>query len=448
MMRILVVDDEDAIRVSLREVLEEDGHEVLEAANGVRARTLAAQGADLALLDIRLGDEDGVELLKAFRAAHPHMPVIMITGHGTVSVAAEAFRLGAHDFMEKPLRLVKVRASIRNALESVALRHRVAEASRRSCPRAVYSSKVMRELYAQVRRLASVSEPVVIAGPSGSGKELVAQALHFEGPRADGPFVATNTASLPVTLAEDELFGHEKGAFTGAHARRKGCLEQADGGTLFLDEIGDMDQAIQAKLLRVLETGTFTRLGGVDQVTVKVRIVSATHKDLAALSGEGGFRHDLWYRLCAFVLQVPALEKRREDIPLLAQAFLERTCAEMNVRRVFSEEALEVLRTRDYPGNVRELKHVVTRAAVFAPGDTIDAAVLAQAAGGPVGAVPGAGAGEYFTLRFREARDRFESDYLRAALERHGGNITAAAGEIGMAQSNLSRKLKELGLRG
>jgi len=218
-MRVLIVDDEQAIRQSLREILQEDGHEAVEAAGTAGARAELARDVDLVLLDIKLGDENGMDLLREIQGRRPATPVVMITGHGTVALAAEAFKLGAHDFLEKPLRLVRVRAAVRNALESVRLRRRIAEQATQRYPRAVYASACMRELYAQVSRLAAVAEPVVITGPTGAGKELVAQALHDEGPRAGGPFVATNTASMPLALAEDELFGHERGAFTGAPAR-------------------------------------------------------------------------------------------------------------------------------------------------------------------------------------------------------------------------------------
>jgi DNA-binding NtrC family response regulator len=307
----------------------------------------------------------------------------------------------------------------------------------------------MQELMGQVNRLAAVAQPVVIMGPSGSGKELVAQALHYEGSRADAPFIATNSASMPLTLAEDELFGHEKGAFTGATAQRIGCLEQAHGGTLFLDEIGDMDAQIQAKLLRVLENGTFTRLGGTTPVCVNVRVVAATHKDLNALVQQGSFRHDLWYRLCAFVLRTPPLSQRPEDIALLAQHFLERTCAEMSIVRRFDEQALQTLTNRDYPGNVRELRHAITRAAVYAVTELIDQPTIQAALGSPQSSPqPSTTTFEsYGKLDFRAARNQFELDYLNFMLTRHEGSITATAAAIGMAQSNLSRKLKELGLR-
>jgi len=446
--RIVIVDDEADIRTSLSEILAEEGHEAVCAETLAQARSLLApRDIDLAIVDIKIGAENGLDLLKQIKADMPSLPVIIISGHGTVALTAEAFRLGAHDFMEKPLRLVPVRACVRNALDTMRLRSRAQKQGRESGPRAIYTSDIMKKLYHQIGRLAGISEPVVITGPSGCGKELVARALHFSGSRGHGPFIATNAASMPVNLADDELFGHEKGAFTGAHASRAGCIEQADGGTLFLDEIADMDMQIQAKLLRVLESGRFVRLGGARQIAVSVRIVAATHKDLEQLVKEGKFRHDLWFRLCAFILCVPALDERREDIPLLAEHLLAGVCADMAIERRFSAGAVEMLRGHDFPGNVRELKHIVTRAAVFSESREIDAATIEQAIGKKAGPGPLAPASDYSGLDARAAREKFERDYFAAVLEKNSGNITAAAAAIGMAQSNLSRKLKELGIR-
>ena len=448
-MYILVVDDEVAIRESLCEILIEEGYKVGCAEDAQSARhKLSGSPIDLVLLDIKLGSDNGIELLKEIKAQRPFMPVIMISGHGTVALTAEAFKLGAHEFMEKPLRLIQVRACVRNALEAVRLKNRVLEHERALYPRPIYRSAVMKQLFQQAGRLASLREPVIITGPSGSGKELVAHALHYEGIRREGPFVPTNAASMPVTLAEDELFGHEKGAFTGADRQRIGCLEKSHGGTLFLDEIADLDLQVQAKLLRVLETGSLIRLGGTQAVQVDVRIIAATHKDLGSMVEEGLFRHDLWYRLCAFVLQVPPLSDRKEDILPLAQSFLAKTCAEMGCVKQFSAEALDYLESLAFPGNVRELRHIVTRAAVFSDSDRIDKpTVIAVAPATPAAASRPAVPPGYHALDYRTARERFEMDYFRAVLEKSRGNITAAAAAIGMAQSNLSRKLKELGLR-
>ncbi|MBN1577328.1 MAG: sigma-54-dependent Fis family transcriptional regulator [Chitinispirillaceae bacterium] len=446
-MHILVVDDESAIRESLLEILEEEGYDVHCAESAAAARLMLSGQIDLVLLDIKLGADNGIDLLREIKAQRPFLPVIMISGHGTVALTAEAFKLGAHEFMEKPLRLMQVRACVRNALEAVRLKSRVLEQERARYPRPVYQSSVMKRLFQQATRLASLREPVIITGPSGSGKELVAHALHYEGVRREGPFFATNAASMPVTLAEDELFGHEKGAFTDAGKQRIGCIETAHGGTLFLDEIADLNPQIQAKLLRVLETGSIVRLGATQPVKVDVRFIAVTHKNLAAMVDDGTFRHDLWYRLCAFVLNVPALSERTEDIAPLAASFLGKICAELGCAKTFAPDALAFLQSLPWPGNVRELRHTVTRAVVFSDCEVIDrqaiAAVVPAEAADPVKRTMTG----YDSCNYREAREKFEKDYFQAVLERAGGNITMAAAAIGMAQSNLSRKLKELGLR-
>jgi two-component system nitrogen regulation response regulator NtrX len=453
-MKILVVDDEQAICTSLEEILSEEGYEVQCAKTAILAKELFFSSPDLVLLDIKLGTDNGIDLLKKFKAEKPTIPIIMISGHGTVALTAEAFRFGAHEFLEKPLRLHQVRTCVRNALESISLKRLVSEQQKGLFPKPLYKSSVMQNVYQQAVRLASIQEPVVIFGPSGSGKELVARTLHYDGSRSSGPFIATNAASMPVSLAEDELFGHEKGAYTGAQSRRIGCIEKANGGTLFLDEIADLDSLIQAKLLRVLEHGQFVRLGGMEQIEVNVRIIVATHKNLQAMVDEGVFRHDLWYRLCAFVLVVPGLHERPEDIPVLANIFLQKTCMEIGAKREFSPRAMEMLTERDYPGNVRELKHIVTRAAVFSEETVIDEAIINLVTTGitqknryPL-PDPMNGGHYYSAYDFKTAHRLFENDYFSALLTKHSNNITSTAAAIGMAQSNLSRKLKELGLRG
>ncbi|MBN2035343.1 MAG: sigma-54-dependent Fis family transcriptional regulator [Chitinispirillaceae bacterium] len=450
-MKILIVDDETEIRTTLNEILSEEGYEVLLAGSFGEAQNALGTGVDLVLLDIKLGEENGIDLLKSIKAVFPRLPVVMITGHGSVSLASQAFKLGAHDFLEKPLRLLQVRTCIRNALEGVALRRELERQKSGPMARPIYASKAMNDLFAQAAKLASIKEPVVIIGPSGSGKELLARSLHYQGNRAHGPFVATNAASMPVNLAEDELFGHEKGAFTGADKMRQGCFERANGGTLFLDEIGDMDLQIQAKLLRVLEHGIVERLGGSRPLQVLVRLVCATHKDLEAMVRAGAFRNDLWYRISAFILTIPPLEKRQEDIPLLACHFLEQLGADLGVRRSFGDDALNLLAKRRYPGNVRELKHLVARLAVFSEKQVIDASdvdrFVHDQPAPPAGGEPAEDAPPDTAVDYRRAKEQFERQFFGRAIERAKGNITAAAQAIGMAQSNFSRKMKQLGLR-
>jgi len=450
-MKILVVDDEEAICASLKDILEEEGYDVYIANSAMEAEEKFSSIIDLVLLDIKLGNDNGIELLKKLKKTGPAIPVIMISGHGTIALAATAFKLGAHEFMEKPLRLIQVRACVRNALEAVKLKHKVSDIERKLFETPLFCSETMKNIFQQTSRLASISEPVIIMGPSGSGKELVARSLHYDGGRRDGPFIATNAASMPVNLAEDELFGHEKGAFTGAQGRRKGCIEQADGGTLFLDEIADLDIQIQAKLLRVLENSQFIRLGGSEIISVNTRIIAATHKDLHSLVQQGLFRNDLWYRLCAFIIKIPSLEERREDIPLLASHFLNKACQDMGIHKSFSNSAIQLLSEGKYPGNVRELKHIVTRAAVFSDMAIIDEKTIHQVTTTAI--LPNklinkySEENNYSSMDYKTAREKFEIDYFSSVLANNNSNITAAAASIGMAQSNLSRKLKELGIR-
>ncbi len=455
-MRILVVDDEKDICESLHEIFTEDGYDVDVANDGDQAFARVSPDTDMVILDIKLGADNGIEVLKRLKQNRPQLPVVMITGFGTVSLAAEAFKYGAHDFLEKPLRLLQVRTCVRNVMEGIRLRKQIAEQQSGSSPQPIYRSEAMRILYQQAARLATVREPVAIIGPSGAGKDLLARFVHFQGPRCGGPFVVTNAASMPTTLAEDELFGHEKGAFTGADRKRIGVIEQAHGGTLFLDEIGDMDLQVQAKVLRVLENGELTRLGSNIPVKVDVRLVCATHKNLEELVSHGEFRHDLWYRINAFVLRVPGLDVRKEDIPLLADFFLSAISQDLGTPKYFTPDAHDALKSMDYPGNVRELKHVVTRLAVYCDTAAIDAA---QVLDGSITSIsratsqsmmPDGGLAvntEYFDMDFKDAKAAFEREYLKTALDRNNGNITATAREIGMAQSNLSRKLKDIGHR-
>ena len=445
-LRILIADDEEEIRETLREIFTEDGYEVIVADGESSALQGIRAGSDLALIDIKLGEDNGIELLRKIKQQFPQIPVIMITGYGTVSLAKEAFKIGAHDFLEKPLRLIQVRTSVRNALEGVLLRKQLRR-NAGGVVKPVIVSESIKRIYEQAARLAYVKEPVVVNGPSGSGKDLVARFLHFEGTRDQNPFIVTNAASLPPTLAEDELFGHEKGAFTGADRLREGCFEQANGGTLFLDEIGDMDLIIQAKLLRVLETGEFRRLGSSSRMKVDVRLVCATHKDLEELVKQGKFRNDLWYRISAFVLKVPGLDKRKEDIAPLAEHFLRLMCEELGIEKKFSPAVLEELSKMEFPGNIRELKHLVARLAVYTDNVEIRVEDIPGRSGNinPVqGTVEQSESG---IIDFKAAKISFERDYLRKALRASGGNITAAARAIGMAQSNLSRKLKELDIK-
>jgi len=451
-MRILIVDDEAEIRNSLSEVLTEEGYTAGTAADASSALIdLSRTPSDLVLLDIKLGNDDGMVLLKQLKEEKPSLPVIMITGHGTVSLAAEAFRIGAHDFLEKPLRLLQVRTAVRNALEKSSLRKSIAGMGiGKGISAPVIVSPKMKELYAKAEKLSSIKTAVLITGASGTGKDLLARNLHYSGNRASAPFVVTNAASLPVNLAKDELFGHEKGAFTGAHAQRAGRIEEADGGTLFLDEIADMDLAVQAKILRVIETGECVRLGGGKPTVVDVRFVCATHKDLSALIKEGKFREDLFYRLSGFVLTVPSLKERKEDIIPLALSFMQQFAGESGRDTILSSEAEELLLSLPFKGNVRELKHIIHRAAVFCTDGLVKESDIRSAADNDIANLKPAESelpANFELSDFSTARHNFELSFLRKAMEMCGNNITLTAQKIGMAQSNLSRKLKDLGIR-
>ena len=448
-MRILVADDEKDIRESLQEIFLEDGYQVALASSEKEALEQISGNIDMALVDIKLGDDNGIELLRKIKTQWPSIPVVMITGFGTVALAKEAFKIGAHDFLEKPLRLLQVRTCVRNVLEGVRLKKQLHQKEVGENGNLILASPLMANLYSQASKLSFIKEPVVIMGPSGSGKDLLARHLHYEGSRAQGPFIITNAASLPLSLAEDELFGHEKGAFTGADRKREGCFELANGGTLFLDEIADMDLQIQAKMLRVLESGVFTRLGSTTPMKVDVRIICATHKDLSQLIQEGKFRHDLWYRISAFILKVPGLEQRKEDIIPLATHFLSTICNELGFKKTFTSSALEYLEQLNYPGNVRELKHLIARLAVYTDGPYIEINDIdnqAQPRSEIVIVKNNSPIKIDESIDFRLARINFEKEFLKKALETNSGNITATARAIGMAQSNLSRKLKELGI--
>jgi two-component system nitrogen regulation response regulator NtrX len=447
-MRILVADDEEEIRESLKEIFSEEGYEILTAKSEIEALKGAETGIDLAILDIKLGVDNGIEVLKKLKDAYPQVPVIMITGFGTIALAKEAFKIGAHDFLEKPLRLIQVRTTVRNALEGVLLKKQLYKKESGVSGNPIIESAAMKQLYSQATRLSNVRETVVIMGPSGSGKDLLARHLHYEGVRAPGPFVVTNAASLPVTLAEDEFFGHERGAFTGADKKRIGCIEQAHGGTLFLDEIGDMDIQIQAKILRVLESGELVRLGGTSTTKVDVRFICATHKDLEDLVSQGKFRHDLWYRISAFVLKIPGLDARTDDIAPLCEFFLKMLSKELGIEKTFSKESLCFLSGMNFPGNVRELKHLITRLAVYTDSAEIDICDIKLQCNESSVKTERKNISDDIdlTLDFKDAKIQFEKEFLRRSLTMNQGNITATARSIGLAQSNLSRKLKELGI--
>ncbi len=374
---ICIVDDEPAILHSLSSILEDEGYQVIVAANGVEGmKVVRSDAPDLVILDIWMPEMDGLETLKRLRSQFPGILVVMMSGHGSIETAVKATKLGAYDYLEKPLDLEKVTILVRNALhqrkleeENLNLRIQV---ERRF--ELIGSSASMNRLRDMIKMAAPANSRVLISGANGTGKELVARAIHLQSPRHNRPFVEINCAAIPETLIESELFGHEKGAFSGATSMKRGKFEFADGGTLFLDEIGDMSLATQAKVLRVLQEQQFTRVGGTKLLNVQVRVIAASNKDLADEIHKGNFREDLYYRLNVLPIVVPTLKERREDIPELAQHFLKMHSEEQGMKpKTFNAQGLEALQKHDWPGNIRELRNLIERLLIMVPKPVIDA---------------------------------------------------------------------------
>jgi DNA-binding NtrC family response regulator len=466
--RLLVVDDEEASRYGMRRALGSAGYEIAEAESVEAARSLMdKQPPDLMLLDVNLPGTSGLDFLRELHESEKSAPlVIIITAHGSERMAVEAIKTGAYDYLSKPFELDELRLVVKNALETLSLRReneslrRRIELEGKQRGPLLGESEAMRRVRAMIEKVAETDATVLVRGESGTGKELVARELHERSStRRQAPFVAVNCAALPSELIESELFGHEKGAFTGASARRLGKFEQADGGTLFLDEIGDMSANVQAKLLRALEERRIERLGGNESVAVDVRIVSATHRPLEQEIANGNFRADLFYRLRVVTIEIPALRERREDIPLLAESFAHSTAERYGLpARPLAQSALRRLVEYDWPGNVRELRNTIERAAIMAEGNELTARDLPEEIfERQAGAVSASGQDEEqrasqqalsvpFTSDFREDRREFERRYIAHCLEESGGNVTRAANVLGMHRQSLQHKLRELGL--
>ncbi len=449
-LRILVVDDEAAQRELIGGFLKKQGHEVLLAGSGAEALSRVAEArVDLLISDFKMPGMSGLELLRAVKAVNPEIPFLLVTAYGTVETAVQAMKEGAADYLTKPLDLEELLLRIARVSEQVRLRSAVRDlqahlVERHRLEGIIGESGRMQEVLALVKQVAPSDATVLIRGESGTGKELIARAIHFNSPRAAGPLVTLNCAALPEQLLESELFGHERGAFTGAVAQRKGRFELADGGSIFLDEIGDLSPTLQVKLLRVLQERQFERLGGTRTLTVNVRILAATHRDLERAMREGAFREDLYYRLNVVSIQIPPLRERREDIPPLLDHFL-RKFAEKNRRPVtgLTAAARDALLRYEYPGNVRELENIVERAVLLCRGGVIDLEDL------PMALRPGKrGATEPAASRLPDLLAGIERQAIRAALERHGGVQTAAAAELGISERVLRYKMKKYGLEG
>ena len=440
---VLVVDDEEGIREILSGIFEDEGCSIVTANSGEEALDLLKeQNPDLILLDIWLPGIDGIQTLEEIKALRPDLPVIMISGHGNIELAVKATRLGAYDFLEKPLSLERVLLVSKRALErrTLEIENKALRKDLTKKYRLLGNSAKMELLREQINMAAQSNSRVLIMGESGSGKELVARLLHENSKSAVKLFIEVNCAAIPQELIESELFGHEKGSFTGAFESKKGKFELADEGTLFLDEVGDMSLSAQAKVLRVIETQEFQRVGGSKNIKVDVRIISATNKDLKEEVKKGTFREDLLYRLNVIPILVPPLRERKEDIPLLINYFLDSFAGEYGKKsKKISPEALKMIEAYDWPGNIRELRNVIERLVIMTPSDTITAKNLL---------IVEQSSQDYLSYKtMKEARDAFEKDFIIKRLEEHNWNISKTAEILQMERSNLHKKIKAYNIK-
>jgi len=446
MKTILIVDDDKSVRESLKMILEYDHYEVEFAENGEQGlQKLERLPVDVLLLDVKMSGMDGIEVLTKIRQKNEKLPVIMISGHGTIETAVEATKLGAFDFLSKPLDRDKLLVTIRNALQQAKLseEYEKLQESVEGKRRILGESKKIQEILSVIHQVAPTDARVLITGENGTGKELIAHAIHRASKRTAKPFVEVNCAAIPSELIESELFGHEKGSFTGATAQRIGKFEQADGGTLFLDEIGDMSLQAQAKVLRALEEGTIERVGGSKLIAVDVRVLSATNKKLEEEINNGNFRNDLFHRLNVIPIHAPALSEHREDISVLVHSFIDDVCSRNGMaRKTISHDAIYVLMQRDWPGNVRELKNAVERLVILSHGTSIDLNVLDIA-----GSVRRTNSGSLdVSGTFQEFKERAEAAFIKKQLEIHRWNVTKAAEAMEIQRSHLYTKMKRYGL--
>ena len=447
---MLVVDDEAGVRASLAGILGDEGYAVdaVDSGEGALA-VLESRRYDLVLLDVWLPGADGLEVLGRIREADAELPVVVISGHGTIETAVKAVRLGAQDFVEKPLSLEKTLLAVRNALQRRRLETEVRTLKQQLDARYVMvgESPALRRLRAEIAQAAPTSGRALIFGENGTGKELVARAIHAGSLRASGPFVEVYCAAIPEELIESDLFGHVKGAFTGAFAARKGKFELADGGTLFLDEIGDMSLKTQAKILRILQEQKFERVGGNKTISVNVRVLAATNKNLEEEIEKGNFQADLFWRLNVVPIQVPLLRDRLEDIPLLVQDLLSKLAAGGMGQKEFSDGAYQALMTHSWPGNVRELRNFIERIVIMCPNPVIsEKEIHLFLTPGTTSVAPHDQTGllPYLATDFQEAKKSFERYYLQLKLNENEGNISQTAEQIGMDRSHLHKKLKSL----
>lgn len=438
--RVLVVDDEENIGRSLRLILEREGYAVSLCHSLAGFRDFPGR-ADVYMLDVKLPDGSGIDVLRSIRAADPAAPVVMISGHATIADAVEATRAGAFDFLEKPLSRDRVLLALKNAVEQSSLRQENARLRElvAADSQMIGSSAAWVRVVEQATMAARSDARILINGESGTGKELIASHVHANSPFASGPFVKVNCAAIPTELIESELFGHEKGAYTGANTSRRGKFELADGGTIFLDEVGDLHEASQAKLLRILQEGEFHRVGGEQPVRVNVRVIAATNRDLTEMIAQNRFREDLYYRLAVVPIRMPSLRERPQDVPALIEHFLAQFCARNNFRpKTVDPEIFPVLQSYPWPGNVRELRNMIERMAILTPDETIS-----------MDSVP------VEVRRYREtapkstvqeARESAEREHILRALESSEWNVSSAARTLNMERTNLHKRMRALGI--
>ena len=450
---ILIVDDERDIRLTVGGLLGDEGYLVAQASSGPEALERIDESVpEAVILDLWMQNaEQGFDVLSRIKEEYPHLPVVVVSGHGNIETAVKAVKMGAFDYIEKPLSADKLLLTLERALsfrrlsaENQILKNRTGQ----SAAMLGHSAALM-DLMRKIEVVAPTQASVLIAGENGVGKELAARTIHQLSPRADRPMVAVNCAAIPEELVESELFGHEKGAFTGAAARKQGRFDQANNSTLFLDEIGDMSLKTQAKVLRILQEQKFERVGGVKTISVDVRIIAASNKNLEEEIANGRFRPDLYYRLNVVPLRVPPLRERPEDIALLANEFLQSYSLENNLgRKNLSPALMDDLARRPWPGNVRELKNTIERMAIMCPGEIIDLEPGQKSSlSGPDSDLEKNVEASYMNLPYKEASAEFERLYLLKKLETHDHNITQTAEAIGMDRSNLHKKLKALGFK-
>lgn len=448
-MKILIVDDEINIRMTLKDILEDEGYTTCMAGTGEKAIALAAkEKVDMVILDVKLPGIDGIETFKKIHKDNPELDVLMISGHSDISTAVNAVKIGAYDFIEKPLSMIKILTAARNIQEKQSLQNIVVqeENAQYEKNKLIGESPQIKKVMQLINKVSPTESKVLIRGESGTGKELVAFAIHHGSKRNRKPFIKFNSAAIPESLVESELFGHEKGAFTGADSQKLGKLEQANTGTLFLDEIGDMDLTVQAKILRVIQEGTFERVGGNKTINIDVRLIAATHKNLEEMVQKGTFRDDLFYRLNVVPITIPPLREREGDIEVLTEHFLDFYAQEFNTqRKTVLPSALEMLLKYLFPGNVRELKNIIERLCIlvstdFITKEDIEPHLILQKSKSKVD-------DSYLEGKtFKEIKTNFEKQFFQQQLQEHHWNVSVIAKKLGMQQPNLSRKIKELGL--